>query len=132
MSIYHRDDILPEWEPAPWPMGAEAADEQEQGFHHRAQMLIIWEAIPWKTFPADGIFGHQKDWLTGVDAAFFATHGDEDLLLIDNTWSGWPDPPRWGLASRPHGHNNMQWARWGHFPDLPSAWQLPREAGEGS
>jgi hypothetical protein len=127
MNIYRRDDILPEWEPAPWPMRASKANEQERGFHALAQLPIQWIPIPWKTFPDDGIFGHGKDWLSSVDAAFYATFDDEDLLLIDNTWSGWPDPPRWGLASRPHGQNDLEWNRWGHFPDLPVAWSVPAE-----
>jgi hypothetical protein len=124
MSIYRRDDILPEWEAAPWPMDADEADKQEQGFYDRAQIPIRWQPIPWKAFPDEGVFGHQKDWLSSVDAAFFATVGEEDFLLIENTWSGWPDPPRWGLASRPRGQNN-QWDRWGHFPNLPPAWNVP-------
>lgn len=125
MSIYKRDDILPEWEPAPWLMETDAANEQERGFHLRAQMPIKWQAIPWHSFPGSGVIGHDKDWLSSVDAAFYATTNDEDLLLIDNTWSGWPDPPRWGLASRPCGQHQAAWVRWGHFADLPSAWDVP-------
>ncbi|MGB3847302.1 MAG: hypothetical protein WA940_15630 [Sphingopyxis sp.] len=125
MTIYRRDEVSPEWEPAPWPMDADASDLQEQGFHDRAQLAIQWSPIPWNAFPEDGIFGHPKDWLLSVDAAFFATVGEEDLLLIDNTWSGWPDPPRWGLASRAKGQNNQPWDRWGHFPHLPSASHVP-------
>lgn len=125
MSIYGRDEIFPEWEPAPWPMDATAADIQEQGFRDRAQLAIEWSPIPWKSFPGDGIFGHSKDWLLAVEATFFATVGEEELLLIDNSWSGWPDPPRWGLASRPKTQSNLPWKRWGHFKDLPSAWHVP-------
>lgn len=125
MSIYRRDEILPEWEPAPWPMEPVAADEQERGFHKRAQMPIQWQPIPWKTFPDERIFSHTKDWLSSVDAAYYASLGNEDFLLIDNTWSGWPDPPRWGLASRPSDQNDLQWDRWGHFPELPPAWHVP-------
>lgn len=125
MSIYRRDEILPEWEPAPWSLDAAAADNQERGFHARGQMPISWQPIPWNDFPDEGVFGHTKDWLSSVDAAFFATLGDEDLLLIDNRWAGWPDPPRWGLASRPHGQHDLPWDRWGHFPDLPTAWTVP-------
>jgi hypothetical protein len=132
VSIYSRDEINPQWEPAPWPMAADAANDQERGFHERAMRQIIWSPIPWLSFPQDGIFGHSKDWLSSVDAAFFATSEDEDLLLIENTWSGWPDPPRWGLASRPSSELNHQWQRWGHFPDLPSAWTLPARDGAGS
>ena len=128
MAIYKRDEVLPDWEPSPWPMVTDAAEAQELGFHKRAQMPIGWEPIPWKSFPEQGIFGHAKDWLSSVDAAYFASFGGEDLLLIDNTWFGWPDPPRWGLASRPCGRHDRQWDRWGHFPDLPAAWHVPTEA----
>lgn len=125
MSIYRRDEISPEWEPAPWLMDGHAADQQELGFHARAQLAIRWTPIPWTAFPAEGIFGHASDWLSSANAAFFATVGEEDFLLIDNIWSGWPDPPRWGLASRAKGQNHLSWERWGHFPDLPAAWHVP-------
>jgi hypothetical protein len=49
----------------------------------------------------------------------------EDLLLIRNIWFGFPDPPEWGLASRPTGMSDADWKHWGHFPDIPEAWVLP-------
>jgi hypothetical protein len=125
MSIYRRDEIDPEWEPAPWPMDASAADEQEQGFHLRALKSINWQPIPWTSFPLEGLFGHTTDWFSSIDAAFYAKHDGEDLILIDNVWNGWPDPPRWGLASRPSGQNGQPWSRWGHFQEIPSAWVVP-------
>jgi hypothetical protein len=106
-------------------MAARSAALQEQGFHERAQLAIRWQSIPWDLFPEEGIFGHTKDWLSSADAACFATTDTEDLLLIDNSWFGWPDPPRFGLVSRPRGEKNGQWQRWGHFPDLPRAWEAP-------
>jgi hypothetical protein len=127
MSIYNCDEIDPEWEPSPWPMGAKAADQQEIGFHERATKPISWKQIPWNSFPDEGIFGHTREWLSSVDAAFYATIDAEDLLLIDNVWFGWPDPPRWGLASRPNGNNNGKWTQWGHFPELPQSWDVPEE-----
>ena len=125
MAVYKRDQVSPDWEPSPWPMDTGAADEQERGFRTRAQMPIRWEPIPWEAFPEQGISGYAKDWLASIDAAHFASFGDEDLILIDNTWFGWPDPPRWGLASRPCGQHDRKWDRWGHFPDLPTAWDFP-------
>ncbi len=125
MSIYRRDVVSPEWEPAPWPMGQKAADEQELGFHERALKSIRWRAIPWDDFPTGGIFDRDKDWFASVDAAFFASIDGEDLILIQNIWFGFPDPPEWGLASRPGGQSAATWARWGHFPYLPEAWALP-------
>jgi len=125
MSTYHRDELLPEWEPVPWDMANDAANEQERGFHERASKLITWTAIPFKNFPDSGLFNEPKDWLMKIDAAHYATCDGEDLLLIDNTWFGWPDPPRWGLVSRLSGKNDLQWTHWGHFSNLPLQWQVP-------
>jgi hypothetical protein len=60
MSIYRLDRFLPEWEPVPWPMDGDAADEQERGFHKRAQMAVRWQPIPWKSFLSDGIFDIRR------------------------------------------------------------------------
>lgn len=125
MSIYRRDEVLPEWEPAPWPMEDEAANRQERGFHERALKSIEWQAIPWKDFPAEGMFGQQKDWFSSADVEFFASIDGENMLLIRNVWFGFPDPPEWGLASRPADQTDSEWLRWGYFPDLPKTWVLP-------
>ena len=128
MSIYRRDDISPEWEPVPWPLGGKLADRQELGFRERARLPIQWQPIPWQPFPSGGIFGLQKERLMSLDAAYFATMGTEDLLLVDNSWFGWPDPPRWGLISRLRDRNDLPWGHWGHFSDLPADWIVPTEA----
>lgn len=125
MSIYRRDEVDGEWEPVFWGTSGNAADELEQGFHERAMKPIAWTAIPFKNFPIEGIFGLSKDPLTEIDAAYFAVLDGEELLLIDNTWFGWPDPPRWGLASRPSDRHDLLWKHWGHFPDLPAEWNVP-------
>ncbi|WP_267548977.1 hypothetical protein [Rhizobium rhizogenes] len=106
-------------------MAASAADAQRRAFHERAMMPIKWQPVPWKRFPSDGIFGHQKDWFVSAEVEFIASSGGEDLLLIENVWFGWPDPPQWGLASRPSGRSDLEWERWGNFADLPTAWQVP-------
>ncbi|HTN14787.1 MAG TPA: hypothetical protein VL094_08270 [Sphingomonadaceae bacterium] len=124
MSIYRRDEIFPEWEPVPWSLADEEADRQEQGFHARARSSINWYPIPFENYPDAGIFAHSKEWLTKIDASYFATFDGEELLLIDNTWFGFPDPPRWGLVSRPEGEQTSQWSHWGHFPDLPATWNV--------
>lgn len=125
MAIYRRDPYLPEWEPIPWKLAGEEADAQEHGFHERALKPLVWTRVDWKNFPPDGIFGYDRDWFVSNDIAYVATFGDEDLVLIDNTWAGFPDPPRWGLASRATGAE--VWQMWGHFPDLPNAWTVPGE-----
>lgn len=128
MSIYRRDEINPEWEPSPWPMDTQTANKQELGFHQRAHKPICWQPVPWNAFPERGVCGCTKEWLASVDVAFHATHDAEDLLLIDNVWFGWPDPPRWGLASRPSNQAKAAWTHWGHFPDIPVAWIVPDAA----
>ncbi|HSX54104.1 MAG TPA: hypothetical protein VLG14_02295 [Sphingomonas sp.] len=124
MSIYRRDQILPEWEPVPWTHKGRKADSQEAGFHARALKAIPWRRIDWADFPAEGVFGHNRDWLSSRDVEFVASYDGEDLLLIHNIWFGWPDPPEWGLASRV-ADDTGDWTHWGHFPDLPHAWVMP-------
>lgn len=127
MSLYNRDEVAPEWEPASYPMAAKAADEQERGFHERASKPIKWQPLVWDDFPADGIFGHPKEWFTSADVEFVASLEGEDLLLIHNVWFGFPDPPEWGLASRPSGQWDVKWRRWGNFAYLPVVWDVPGE-----
>lgn len=123
MSIYRRDDVSPEWEPIPYDMRGEAADAQERGFHRWATQAIDWQRVPMLDFPAEGLLGHDRDWFRDREVDFYASHEDEDLILWDNIWNGFPDPPRWGLASRVGA--GARWEVWGHFPDLPIAWNMP-------
>lgn len=123
MALYRRDPILPEWEPVPFTLCGKAADRQEAGFHRFAQMAIHWSRIDYADFPETGLFGHDRAWFADRDVSHVATLGDEALLLIDNVWFGWPDPPRWGLVSRDR--DGTKWQHWGHFPDLPASWQVP-------
>ena len=125
MSIYDRDEINPQWEPSPWPMNAKACDMQELGFQERATKPIKWDRIAWNAFPEKGIFGQSREWLASAEAECFATFDSEDLLLIENTWSGWPDPPRYGLASRPTDQPDAQWTKWGNFREIPAKWTVP-------
>lgn len=125
MSIYKRDAVFPEWEPIPWNAHGPQVDEQESGFYARAQKPLTWKKVNWKNFPDRGIFGRDRDWFVRHDIAFVTTFDDEDLILVRNTWFGFPDPPEWGLGSRPKGSVQAHWTMWGHFPDLPSAWNVP-------
>ncbi|MDG2535583.1 hypothetical protein P6144_18120 [Sphingomonas sp. HITSZ_GF] len=127
MSIYRRDHVLPEWEPIPWDMRGKAADAQERGFHARATKEIEWTRVPVLDFPAEGVLGHDRDWFRSREVDFYAVQDGEELILWDNVWFGFPDPPRWGLASRAGA--GEEWVSWGHFPDLPACWSVP---GEGA
>ncbi len=62
------------------------------------------------------------------DVEFVASHGGEELLLVHNIWFGWPDPPEWGLLSRPSPGTGNPWQHWGHFSALPEDWVIPGEA----
>jgi|SRR6185312_7555274 hypothetical protein len=122
MSIYKRDDVFPEWEPVPWDLKGEAADEQEREFHQRATKAIAWTKFDPINFPATGIFGMTREWFLSNDIEFYASFDHEDLVLTQNTFHGFPDPPEWGLASRPSGDRKGQWTRWGYFANFPAAW----------
>ncbi len=125
MSIFKRDDVFPEWEPVPWDAKGPQVDEQERGFHQRALKLLVWTKIDWMNFPENGIFGRDRHWFVSHDIEYVTTFDGEDLILIRNIWFGFPDPPEWGLASRPAGDADASWQMWGHFPALPAAWLVP-------
>lgn len=124
MSIYKRHAVDPEWEPVPWYTRKSKASAQEKAFHERALKPIVWRKIDWEQLPEGGIFGLDREQLQSGNAAWFAVHDREELLLVDNDWFGFPDPPRWGLVSRAAGQADAKWQHWGHFPELPEAWVL--------
>ncbi|WP_270728557.1 hypothetical protein [Shimia sp. Alg240-R146] len=123
-------EVLPDWEPVPWPMEVKAAEKQKKGFLKRAERAIRWNPVLWESFPAEGIFGKKRAWFQSHDIAYVASLEDEYLILMDNVYFGWPDPPRWGLASRSKAQSYDDWSHWGHFPDIPEAWELPKKREE--
>jgi hypothetical protein len=125
MSIYNRDSVSPEWEPMPWDAQGPQVDEQERGFHERACKPLAWSKIDWRAFPAAGVFGQGVEWFREHDIEYVTTFDGEEMVLIRNTWSGFPDPPEWGLASRRAGRADARWEMWGCFPALPNAWTVP-------
>ncbi|MEA1675794.1 hypothetical protein [Nitrospirillum sp. BR 11163] len=116
------------WESWPWDLPADAAAEQRKGYDIRAAKAITWQAVPFNAFPQEGLFGHERDWFITNDIAFFSTMDGESLILVQNTWHGFPDPPEWGLASRPSNRNDVRWAQWGFFPNIPKKWYVPGES----
>src|SRR5437763_1679289 len=64
-------------------------------------------------------------WFSSHNIEYVTTINNEDLILVRNTWFGFPDPPQWGLASHPVGDAEAIWEMWGHFPDLRAAWLVP-------
>lgn len=68
------------------------------------------------------------DWARRTGTGFIADNEAETLYLIDRDWFGWPDPPRWGLASR--NKANDSWSLWGSFDDLPATWRFVDEDGD--
>ena len=122
MSIYNRDPFTPDWEPIPYDAPDAQADEQERGFHQRATQPIPWSKLDWATFPPAGFFGQTIDWFVEHEITHIATFDGEDLVLIERAWSGFPDPPRYALASRSTSQPESRWMNWGSFPTLPRAW----------
>ena len=116
--------VFPEWEPIPWNAAEDVARSQHEGFTQRAAKPLLWIKIDIQNFPTAGVLGHDREWFIKYDIAYFTNNENEDLIIIDNPWHGFPDPPRWGLASRPSGTTGA-WQMWGHFPELPPAWIVP-------
>jgi hypothetical protein len=125
MSWSDHDKVNPAWEPIPWDAKGLIVEEQKAGFYLRSLKLIAWTKVDWNSFPECVIFGHDRDWFIRHDVAYVATFDNEDLILIRNTWFGFPDPPEWGLATRSAGDSAASWMMWGHFPVLPSIWEVP-------
>jgi len=119
--------VDPAWEPIPWDAPEETVESMYEGYAERSGRAINWRTVPLLDFPEEGLFDQDRQWFIDHEIAFFVSSEGEDLLLIDNIWFGWPDPPRWGLASRPSGRPDLTWRMWGHFPDLPPTWTLPKE-----
>jgi len=118
-------EIFPDWEPTSWPMEAKAAERQKFGFIERSKRSILWKNVPWKCFPAEGLFGKDEDWFRSHDVGYIALLEHECLILIQNLYFGFPDPPEWGLASRSNLKGSEKWTHWGYFKTLPKAWMFP-------
>ena len=75
--------------------------------------------------PAEGLFGLTADQLRSAEAVCHATVQDEHWVLTQLLWHGFPDPPEWGLWTRPRNASGQPWTSWGQFAHLPPAWRLP-------
>jgi hypothetical protein len=111
-------------------MEVNAAEKQKQGFLKRAARAIRWHPVLWESFPAEGIFGKNKTWFQSHDVAYVASLEAEHLILTQHVYQGFPDPPEWGLASRSNTRSYDDWSHWGHFPQIPEAWELPNKREE--
>lgn len=119
------DDEFEGWEPIPWDAAPAEVTSQLQGFTTRARKPLVWTKLDFANFPPEGVFGKDRDWFVSRDVAYVTIFEDEHLVLIQNTWFGFPDPPEWGLASRAISTPHVAWSMWGHFPKLPKAWTMP-------
>ena len=127
MGIYRRSEVDPEWEPIPWDADVDFADKQELGFHRWATTQLSWTKVDPHDFPTKGLFGYDRQWFSENDISFIATYGETQLVLIDRVWFGFPDPPRWGLASRVGRKSQERWVMWGSFSEIPKNWQIPQQ-----
>ena len=116
-----------DWETVPWDTSDKIADEQLRGFQERSVKPIHWNAVRDLASHEDTLFGLARQWFVSRDVEFYAEHDGEQLLLIQLTWHGFPDPPEWGLVSR-LGAESGPWSQWGYFAHLPASWSFPRTA----
>lgn len=87
------DSIDPTWEPVPWDLSVGDSRQQKEGYRKRSNLPIQWRPVPYTDFPNEGLFGKQREWFISNDIAYVAEHADEELILIQNIWHGFPDPP---------------------------------------
>ncbi|AOU94482.1 uncharacterized protein AruCF_3591 [Achromobacter ruhlandii] len=88
-------------------------------------VAVGWQSIPFGDLPAEGLFGLTADQLSSAEAVCHATVQDEHWVLTQLLWHGFPDPPEWGLWTRPRDAAGRPWTSWGQFAALPPAWRLP-------
>ena len=115
------------WEADPWDAPDAIADRQLTGFTDRAALPLEWKKPVDIGRVDEKRFGMEDEWFSGLDVEFYAVHEDEDYVLMQLIWHGFPDPPEWRLASRRSGKYDQQWEEWGYFTNLPIAWKFPKE-----
>jgi hypothetical protein len=113
------------WEPIPWDAGFFTTIEQWNGFRVRSKKKIVWTKVDFRLGNELNVFGFDSDFLISNDVSYFSSKNDENYLLVENTWFGWPDPPKYGLISSINNTNKSKWKYWGHFDELPSNWAVP-------
>jgi hypothetical protein len=123
------NSVAPEWEPSPWDSGEIEAEKQQAGYDLRTDWPIVWTAI-WLPDLSDGLFGQPRDWFARNDVSWHAQYAGEDLVLSENAWSGWPDAPRYGFASRESSRGDLPWKPWGCFDTLPEKWMFLERADQ--
>lgn len=113
------------WEPIPYDAAGDVEAQQRRGFERRARKSLVWLDRRDRLEGRGTDFGEDVRWFTRMEVACVCTHDGEDLVLVNLAWSGFPDPPPWGLWSRASGNHDADWQPWGHFYRLPTAWYVP-------
>lgn len=104
-------------------------DKQFEGFTLRATKIINWKHVSDSAWIAIKKFDLSDEKINELNVDYFAQADGEDLILLWNIWHGWPDPPEWGLASKPSG-TNEKWHGWGYFAEMPEKWTFEKPSTE--
>ena len=118
------------WGPIPWNSGFFRRRPSKRGFAERAQRSLVWRKAEEADWPPAERVEADLDWVRRTGTGFVADSETETLYLFDRDWFGWPDPPRWGLASQAKADDS--WHLWGSFDDIPQAWTFASEEREAS
>jgi hypothetical protein len=118
------------WEPIPWNSGFFRGRPSKHGFIERAQWSLVWRKAEEADWPPSEAVKADLDWPRRTGTGFVSDSETETLYLIDRDWFGWPDPPRWGLASR--AKVDGTWHLWGSFDDIPPTWRFVDEGREAN
>jgi hypothetical protein len=113
------------WEPIPWNLGFFRSRSNKRGFAERTRWPLVWRKTGDAEWPPSERVDADLDWARRTGTGFVSDSETERLYLIDRDWFGWPDPPRWGLASK--NKSDGSWHLWGSFDNLPPAWSFADE-----
>ena len=119
-------DIWNIWEPSPYDAARSVETDQRQGFEVRARWSLEWKSVRDDWPDGESVFGKNLRWFIDCDAECFCSFRGEDLILTYSLYAWFPDPPPWGLFSRPSDQHDAKWQTWGYFGCLPNAWLLPK------
>jgi hypothetical protein len=95
----------------------------KRGFLERAELALEWREARKDEWPTEGALSDDLDWIRQTGTGFVSEINSEKLFLFERDWSGWPDPPGWGLASQ--SRSDLKWQVWGSFEPLPETWKVP-------
>ncbi len=112
------------WEPIPYTARQSETRKQKEAYDKWRIEPLSWQPVSLNNFPADGIFGRDRDWFAKHDIGYTTCANGFNCILIERIWHGFPDPPEWGFGFQCAQTSQAPWQVAGSFERLPQAWVL--------